>query len=70
MRKRRGKIVTEYAKMWPRVIFNIKAGKKLLPELRELLTKPGVYVLYRDDQPYYVGKATRLFSRIRAKCGA
>jgi len=28
--------------------------------------KPGVYVLYRDEHPYYIGKATKsLFRRIR-----
>jgi hypothetical protein len=27
--------------------------------------KPGVYVLYRDDVPYYVGQAIRLRGRMR-----
>ncbi|MSV36282.1 MAG: GIY-YIG nuclease family protein, partial [Bryobacterales bacterium] len=27
---------------------------------------PGIYVLYRDDQPYYVGKPKRLYSRLHA----
>ena len=30
----------------------------------DILSKPGVYVLYRDDTPYYVGKAKRLRSRL------
>jgi hypothetical protein len=59
-------IVTGYAKMWPRTVFDIKAGNKLLPVIRELLHESGVYVLYREDQPYYVGKAIRLSSRIWA----
>jgi hypothetical protein len=34
-----------------------------IPELR----KPGVYILYRDDVPFYVGKAEgELFSRLWA----
>jgi hypothetical protein len=38
-----------------------------LEEVRELLSDPGVYVLYRDDQPYYVGKTSKkLFKRIWA----
>ncbi len=66
MRAGKPAIVTGYAKMWPSSVFDIKAGNKLLPEIRELLREPGVYVLYRDDQPYYVGKASRLSSRIWA----
>jgi hypothetical protein len=45
--------------MWPREIFDLRTGSKLVPEIRSLLNAPGVYVLYRDDQPYYVGRATR-----------
>lgn len=66
-RKSKSLIVKGYAKMWPRTIFDIKEKNKLLNELRELLHEPGVYVLYRDDQPYYVGQASgRLFNRIWA----
>jgi len=51
--------------MWPREVFDIMDGKKLLPELRNLLESPGVYVLYRNEHPYYVGKTIRkLFTRI------
>jgi hypothetical protein len=65
MKHKKGKIVSEYAKMWPREVFDIKRGNKLLEELKDLLSSPGVYVLYRDDHPYYVGKAeTKLFNRI------
>jgi hypothetical protein len=65
MKHRKGNIVSKYAKMWPREVFDIKHGNKLLEELKDLLSSPGVYVLYRDDHPYYVGKAeTKLFNRI------
>jgi hypothetical protein len=30
------------------------------------LEGPGVYILYRDDEPYYIGQATRLHSRLWA----
>ena len=66
MRARRSKIVTGYVKMWPRTVFDIKANGKLLSELADLLHEPGGYILYREGQPYYVGKARRLYKRIWA----
>ncbi len=68
MAARTTKLVSGYVKMWPREVFDIRIGKKqLLPEIRTKLDKPGVYILYRDDQPYYVGKTRRpLFYRIWA----
>jgi hypothetical protein len=63
----RGLIVQKYAKMWPRDVFYVKSGNKYDPSVKRLLSEPGVYVLYRDDQPYYVGKAAnRLFRRLRS----
>ena len=66
-------IVTDYIKMWPRSVFDVrygKAGKSIDPEIRRLLSQRGVYILYRDDQPYYVGKATRrLIGRLRSHAG-
>lgn len=64
MAGRRSRIVKAYLKMWPRAVFDIKSGGKLQPELKQRLLDPGVYVLYRDDQPYYVGKARKLYQRI------
>ena len=59
-------IVTKYAYMWPRTVFNIIEGRKLLlRSIKTLLEESGVYVLYRDDHPYYVGKTTKpLYDRI------
>jgi hypothetical protein len=34
----------------------MKEGKKLL---KATLDRPGVYVLYRGDEPYYIGKSSR-----------
>lgn len=63
----KSKIVTGYAKMWPRLVFDMKAGNKHPSDAKALLQGPGVYVLYRDDMPYYVGKTSRrLWGRIWA----
>ena len=65
------RIVTGYAKLWPRDVLNIHKGNALILNARELskglsiLRKPGVYILYRDEHPYYVGQASNtLFSRL------
>jgi hypothetical protein len=60
-------VVSEYAHMWPRSVYDFKKGGKTFESLRKALhNKKGVYVLYRDEHPYYIGKATNsLFSRIR-----
>jgi hypothetical protein len=57
------KYVQDYARRWPRSIFDCRiqgqGGKSRClvdePEL-ELLKCSGVYILYRDDEPFYVGK--------------
>ena len=47
--------------MWPRIAFDFE-GKETV---KECLREPGVYVLYRDDEPYYVGKTgNKLYSRL------
>jgi hypothetical protein len=59
-------IVIGYAQMWPREIFDmrdIKDRRKMIGW--ENLEKPGVYVLYRNDQPYYIGMTKdSLFHRV------
>src|ERR1035437_4245742 len=57
------KLVEKYARLWPSEIFDYvtsKPGKRLeyLAKSLPVLRQPGVYVLYRDDVPYYVGKAS------------
>jgi hypothetical protein len=65
MPSRRKSIVLGYATLWPREAFDIKTGRKLSQGVKDALREPGVYVLYRDDHPYYVGKTGRpLFNRI------
>ena len=57
----RDKIVMGYARMWPREVFAMVSPKGGLP----FLDNPGVYILYRDSTPYYVGQAKILGSRLR-----
>jgi hypothetical protein len=52
-----------FFRMWPRALFHTGRGKDYL---REHLGGSGVYVLYRNEEPYYIGKANRLFSRLRS----
>jgi hypothetical protein len=56
------------ARMWPREIFDKKeaGGKKLLARGIDFLQKPGVYILYRDEHPYYIGKADNLYRRLKS----
>ena len=70
MAAHRGRIVTNHIKLWPRAVFDLKPGKGSkgsdADTINGLLSGPGVYILYRDDQPYYVGKASqKLFHRLR-----
>ena len=65
--------ITEgYVRMWPRAVFEKippedGAGRKtVLARSLDFLNGPGVYVLYRDDRPHYVGQAERLRSRLRS----
>ena len=63
------KIVENYARMWPRAVFDHRVkrenGKSTsVAKTLDILSKAGVYVLYRDDIPYYIGKAKRLRSRL------
>lgn len=63
------KIVEKYARLWPREVFDIQEqGRKhrLAARLLEELRNPGVYILYRDEVPYYIGKTNKrpLFKRL------
>jgi hypothetical protein len=64
----------KFIRMWPRAIFTTSSegqGKRGKPPaiartIREL-ESPGVYILYRDDQPFYVGQAKgKLRIRLRS----
>ena len=66
----RGTIVSSYARVWPREVFEKfppvsgNGRQKIMAKALSFLNGAGVYILYRDDQPYYIGQATRLRSRL------
>ena len=62
------KIVTGFVSMWPREVCDLRAKdeNRLFIRFYEPLKKPGVYVLYRDEHPYYIGRAKLLSKRIFA----
>jgi len=60
----KGKIISGHVRMWPRGVFARGEEKQMLARSLAFLQGPGVYILYRNDVPYYVGQATRLRSRL------
>jgi hypothetical protein len=53
----------QFFRMLPRALFHMKDGYKIL---KDNLRNPGVYILYRDDKPYYIGKTKKtLFRRLK-----
>lgn len=63
MRKHR--VVARNASMWPREVCDLRDEDTKQLFIRHF-QEPGVYVLYRDEVPYYIGKASRLGPRIWA----
>jgi len=63
MANRRNGIVTGYARMWPREIFDAKIGGEVIAGKLEFLREKGVYILYRDEHAYYIGKSSRSYMR-------
>lgn len=58
-----------FLQMWPREVFYLCMDgykKRLASKQIECLSRPGIYVLYRDDEPYYIGRATRLHHRLHS----
>jgi len=45
--------------MWPRTIFDLMENGKLMVNAVPALQQTGVYILYRDDHPYYIGNSKR-----------
>lgn len=55
--------VEQFFRMWPRALFHMREGRTFL---EQELAKAGVYVLYRNDIPYYIGKTRKtLFRRLK-----
>jgi hypothetical protein len=62
---KRSGIVKGYASTWPREVFDARRGKQSLAAHLPFLEEKGVYVLYRDEHPYYIGKSgSSLFARL------
>lgn len=49
-----------FFRMWPRALFHVKNGKQII---QSELSNPGVYVLYQDDKPFYIGKTGKPLSK-------
>ena len=70
MTTNRNMIVTGYARMWPREVFATIPPKKgrgknrIMAHSLPFFDKPGVYILYKDDRPYYIGQAKMLRRRL------
>jgi len=63
----KGSITEGYVRMWPRALFERVKGEKVNPaHSLGFLAGPGVYVLYRNDTPHYIGQAQRLEGRLFA----
>jgi hypothetical protein len=71
MRAEKTTITQGYARMWPRAVFEraeLEDGKRsrsLLARQLQFLEEGGVYILYRDDEPYYIGQADKLRHRLK-----
>ena len=59
-------IVKKFISMWPREVWDVmeEGNRTLFLKNHEELRMPGVYVLYRDDVPYYIGQAGTLYKRL------
>lgn len=62
-RTKPGKIVAAYGRMWPRRVWDIFEGGKILVSREKVLQNPGVYVLYDGRTPYYIGKTKGLLAK-------
>ena len=66
MAAKRNDIVTGYARMWPREIFDEKPGaNEALAKSIKFLRQQGVYILYQNERPHYIGRTGNLFERLR-----
>jgi hypothetical protein len=63
-----GELVKQFIRMWPRAIFHTRAmddSKGFIADGIPELRKPGVYILYRNGVPFYVGQAKNLRTRLK-----
>jgi hypothetical protein len=66
--RKKPRLVSNYARMWPREVLDryLASGEKpkMLAKHLEILDNPGIYILYRDGMPYYIGRADKLRTRL------
>ena len=60
--KKTGGIVEGYARSWPREIFD-RDGK--IAKEADFLKQPGVYVLYDNGRPHYIGQGASMYGRLK-----
>jgi hypothetical protein len=58
------KILKSGASMWPRSVCEMRGDGNKNLFLKNEIQEPGVYVLYRNGVPYYIGQAGNVGSRI------
>jgi hypothetical protein len=56
-------VLESYTGIWPREALEVEELRK---EVKDHLGRSGVYVLYRNDIPYYVGKGENLWNRLHS----
>jgi CRISPR-associated protein Csb2 len=57
------RIINDFISMWPREVWDVMADGKGTLYLKTFrpLRQAGIYVLYRDETPYYIGRANMLY---------
>ena len=60
------RIINDFISMWPREVWDVMADGKGTLYLKTFrpLRQAGIYVLYRDETPYYIGRANMLYKRL------
>jgi len=51
------KLIESYALMWPRKLYSLRNGNQTIKAFRDTLeNKPGIYVLYKGEEVFYIGQ--------------
>lgn len=65
---KRPRLISSYARMWPREVLDRYSSRecktKMLAKHLDILNTPGIYILYRNGTPYYIGRADKLRTRL------
>ena len=59
----KNRLIRQWADMWPREVCDFPSLDRKKLYIRTF-DYPGVYILYREDIPYYVGQAQHLGERV------